>query len=221
VRIVQSCNRAIMQINRRLVKAIFLIISLFTSVGLYSQNIDIRLLRSINSPKDLPVDNFCKVISSTEGYIVAGIPAGIAVAGFIQDDKKMFRNACVIAVSAGATFTITSALKYAINRDRPYDKYTDITQKMDVISPSFPSGHTSSAFSIATSVSLAYPKWYFIVPSYAWAGTVAYSRMELGVHYPSDVLAGAVIGAGTAYLTHVINEKLNDRRKYEPCNCPR
>ena len=67
-------------------------------------------------------------------------------------------------------------------------------------SPSFPSGHTSDAFSLATALSIVYPKWYVVVPAYAWAVTVGYSRMALGVHYPGDVLAGALIGAGSAYL---------------------
>ncbi len=70
----------------------------------------------------------------------------------------------------------------------------------------FPSGHTSLAFAIATSLSLKYPKWYVIAPSYVWACSVGYSRMNLGVHYPSDVLAGAVLGAGSAFLTYKLNE---------------
>jgi membrane-associated phospholipid phosphatase len=52
-----------------------------------------------------------------------------------------------------------------------------------------------AAFALATSLSLSYPKCYIIVPSFAWASSVGYSRMDLGVHYPSDVLAGAIVGA--------------------------
>ena len=96
----------------------------------------------------------------------------------------------------------------------------DIIKKSKAGSPSFPSGHTSGAFASATSVSLAYPKWYIIAPSFAWAGSVAYSRMHLGVHYPSDVLAGAIIGSGSAYISFKINQKLNVRKRIKPCNCP-
>ena len=64
------------------------------------------------------------------------------------------------------------------------------------------------AFATATSLSLTYPKWYIIVPAYSWAGAVGYSRMHLGVHYPSDVFIGALVGAGSAWLTHAMNKKL-------------
>ena len=71
---------------------------------------------------------------------------------------------------------------------------------------SFPSGHTSLAFTTATALSLKYPKWYIIAPSYLWASSVGYSRMNLGVHYPSDVVAGALLGAGSAYVTYIVND---------------
>lgn len=107
----------------------------------------------------------------------------------------------------------STALKYSVNRERPFVTYPDIIKKTDTHSPSFPSGHTSNAFATATSLSLAYPKLYIIFPSFAYAGTVAYSRMHLGVHYPSDVAAGAVIGAGCAYLTHKVNKLLLEKNK--------
>jgi undecaprenyl-diphosphatase len=100
-------------------------------------------------------------------------------------------------------------MKYTFDRDRPFITYPDITKKSGAGSPSFPSGHTSSAFALATSLSLTYPKWYVIASSYTWAGTVAFSRMDLGVHYPSDILAGALVGGGCAWLTHVVNKKLS------------
>lgn len=121
---------------------LFALILLFYPATLFSQNPDIRILRSINSSEKLPSDRLFQFISNSDAWLVVGIP-----------------------VAAGP-------------------------------------------FALATSLSLSYPKWYIIVPSYAWAGSVGYSRMDLGVHYPSDVLAGAVIGAGSAWLTYYINKKL-------------
>jgi membrane-associated phospholipid phosphatase len=187
----------------------------------FTQNLDIRLLRSFYSPEPLSSDDFFRFTSSSEVYLLFGIPAGMAVAGLIKDDRDMLRNACVSIAAAAINSAVTNGLKYSINRDRPFVTYSDILKKAPAGSPSFPSGHTSSAFTTATSLSLAYPKWYVIVPSYSWACTVAYSRMHLGVHYPSDVLAGAVVGAGSAYLTFKINQKLNIKKSPKPCGCPK
>jgi membrane-associated phospholipid phosphatase len=189
-------------------KVIFILFLASCSSVSFAQNIDIEILRSINSSSDLPSDDFFRFISNSEVYVALGIPAGMATAGLIKKDNELLNNAIVIFASAAVTSGISTLLKHTVNRDRPYVTYPDITQKIDVNSASFPSGHTSSAFSTATSVSLAYPKWYIIVPSFVWAGTVGYSRMALGVHYPSDVLAGALIGSGTAWLTYKINKKL-------------
>lgn len=202
-------------------KRLVFIILMLWPLCLFSQNIDIRLLRSVNSPEALPSDGFFRFVSNSEVYVALGVPAGLAVGGFIKGDKDVIRNAVVMLASAAVTAGITEALKYSINRDRPFVTYPDILKKSSAGSPSFPSGHTSSAFAAATSISLSYPKWYIIAPSYLWAGTVGFSRMDLGVHYPSDVLAGAVIGSGCAYLTYKINQMLNPKRRIKPCDCPK
>ena len=191
-----------------IIKLFFLIFLLPLSESLFSQNTDIRLLRSINSSRSLPSDRFFQFVSNSNAYFVIGIPATIGTISLIKHDDQLFRNTCVTAAAIIVASGITEVMKYSINRDRPFITYTDITRKSNVSSPSFPSGHTSSSFALATSLSLSYPKWYIIVTSYTWAGTVAFSRMDLGVHYPSDVLAGAIVGAGSAWLTHFVNKKL-------------
>ena len=51
------------------------------------------------------------------------------------------------------------------------------------------------------------------VPAYLWASGVAYSRMYLGVHYPSDLLGGIVIGIGTSFLTWKIDQLFLSKNK--------
>jgi membrane-associated phospholipid phosphatase len=205
-------------LNRGLL--IFLLFLIPTAV--LSQNIDVRLLKSINSEETLPSDKYFLFITNSDAYAVIGTPIVLAGAGLIRDDDKMLRNACVMAAASIVNAGVTTALKYSINRKRPFEIYPDIAKKAKAGSPSFPSGHTSSAFATATSLSLSYPEWYVIIPSFAYAGTVAYSRMHLGVHYPSDVAAGALIGAGCAYLTFKVNKALQNKNKHKikPCNCP-
>lgn len=194
-------------------KQFIIVICLLVPVKLCSQNIDIELLRLINSPEVLPSDNFWRFVSNSEIYVGLGIPAGIGTTGLIKKDKELIRSACVILAAEAITSGISTVLKYSVNRERPYITYPDITKKSSAGSPSFPSGHTSNAFATATSLSLEFPKWYIIVPSYSWAGCVGYSRMHLGVHYPSDVLAGALIGSGCAWITFKVNQKLNSKAK--------
>jgi membrane-associated phospholipid phosphatase len=190
-----------------------LLLSVFCTQILFSQNPDIRILRALNSPEKLPSDNMFRFISNSNAWIVVIIPATMGTTGLLNHDKALFRNAEVVAAASLVNAGITAAMKYSINRTRPFITYPDIAKKSGAASPSFPSGHTSSAFATATSVSLAYPKWYIIAPMFSWAGAVGYSRMDLGVHYPSDVLAGAVIGAGSAWLTHYVNKKLIQRSR--------
>ena len=201
-------------------KGCMVLLIVFLSLKAASQNIDIEILRFINSPNELLMDPFFRCISNSEAYLVIGIPVGLGATALIKDDDEMFRTACATIAATAVSFGVTSLLKYTIDRERPFVTYPDIKKKSDAGSPSFPSGHTSSAFSTATSLSLAWPKWYIIAPSFTWASLVGYSRMHLGVHYPSDVLAGALIGAGSAWLTHEINDRLNQKHRRKACNCP-
>jgi len=201
-------------------KRFIIILLLLSGIKLYSQNADIKLLRSVYTQDALSSDGFFRFLSDSEVYLVIGSPTVIAAAGFINHDKKTLRNASVIIASTIVNVAVSNALKYTVNRERPFITYPEIVKKADPFGPSFPSGHTANAFATATSLSLTYPEWYVIIPSFAYAGTVAYSRMHLGVHYPSDVAAGAVIGAGCAYLTYKVNKLLLNKRKIRPCNCP-
>lgn len=185
----------------------------------FSQNDDIELLRKINLHRNQKLDNTFRFITNTRGFISSGVITGMATYAFIKKDSSTFRKTLTVASSLVVTSAITVILKYGVNRDRPFVTYPDIEKLSSGGSASFPSGHTSEAFSTATALSLEYPKWYIIAPAMTWASAVGYSRMHLGVHYPSDVLAGAIIGSGSAFFCHWLNKKIQFKRKHvQPAN---
>lgn len=150
-------------------------------------------------------------ISNTTNYISMLVPATVLATGLVRDDKLTINKGLYMAESLAASSLVTMGLKYTFKRHRPFADHPFIVPASDGGSPSFPSGHTSEAFATATSLTMAYPKWYVAVPAYAWAASVGYSRMYLGVHYPSDVFGGAIIGAGTAYLTWKLQKVLTGK----------
>lgn len=136
--------------------------------------------------------------TNTIKYGDIGVPAGLFIGGTLGHDKVMRQNAGYIATSTAITYGVTYLIKHFVRRPRPFIKDIEIIPVYRAGSTSFPSGHAATSISTATALSIAYPKWYVIAPAFLWAGTISYSRMYLGVHYPTDVAVGSLIGTGTA-----------------------
>jgi len=194
-------------------KKIFLYLIVLLSCSAGAQNADIDLLNSLYSYQTHKFgDPFFKGVSSTTSFVSLAAPISVFSAALIKKDKALRYKSYQMVAGMGLSISLCYLLKYSINRPRPGETYPFIIPKIKETDPSFPSGHTTSAFETATSLSLNFPKWYVIVPAYAWAGTVAYSRMYLGVHYPSDIAGGILLGAGSAWLTWKLNQKLQKRK---------
>ncbi|TDX48432.1 phosphatase PAP2 family protein [Orenia marismortui] len=99
-------------------------------------------------------------------------------------------EAMIALVSSGIFVQLA---KYTFNRSRPYEAL----EKVNLTTPpfdvrSFPSGHTTAIFSVAMVLGFNFPSFYPV--SQTIAGLVAVSRAYVGVHYPSDIITGALIG---------------------------
>jgi membrane-associated phospholipid phosphatase len=186
---------------------VFALIAMTATANSNAQNLDVSILKSIN-PR-YPNSQVWIQTSNSAYFVPLGIAATQMVYGVIANDKRSRDNSLQTLISVGIGVVASQAMKNAFNRTRPQYQYSS---KIFTLSPastkSFPSGHTTMAFATATALTLEYKKWYIAVPAYAWATGVAYSRMYEGKHYPSDVLAGAVLGVGSAWLSHWLTKKL-------------
>jgi len=100
---------------------------------------------------------------------------------------------------------LVMALKFTIRRRRPEGEWGAIYRNTDP--HSFPSGHAARAFLIAVIASFLGPTWLALI-LWIWAPLVSLARVAMGVHYISDVLAGAIVGIAVAWVGIQISEPL-------------
>ncbi len=117
-------------------------------------------------------------------------------------NNKLKNIGVEIFVVLGISQIIVHSLKKLLSRERPYNILEQLnTFGINLKDYSFPSGHTAASFSIATTIALNIPKISIIV--FLIAIVVAISRIYLGVHYPTDVAAGIIIGCLSSIIIHL------------------
>ncbi len=117
----------------------------------------------------------------------------------------------LIAVRVAVTILIaemgSGLLKVWVDRDRPPLANPEPGTLVSLPpTHSFPSGHATVAFACATVLAMAVPR--LAVPLYVLAALIGFSRVYVGVHYPLDVLAGALLGVAIAFAVHAVGRRL-------------
>ena len=109
---------------------------------------------------------------------------GLSILLMAYGDDKPRDTGRLLSSTFIAGGLVVLGIKQSVRRKRPLED--------ELGDPSFPSGHSSIAFSMATILGHQYPRWR--IPLYVGAGLVGLSRIYLGRHYASDVLMGAAVG---------------------------
>ena len=128
--------------------------------------------------------------------------------------KKYRRNGFTVAAALILCFIFCNILlKNIVARPRPFDINTEIELLINAPTDfSFPSGHTAAAFAVAAALMLCKNKMLGI-PILIIAVLIAFSRLYLYVHFPSDVLAGMILGIILAFAAYTLVNKIYDKRE--------
>jgi undecaprenyl-diphosphatase len=116
---------------------------------------------------------------------------GLILLWVFNSDAHWKKWAVVLFVGISGLAAIVMSLKFIIRRRRPEGEWGGIYRNTDP--HSFPSGHAARAFLIALVATMLGPAWAGIL-LWVWAPLVALARVAMGVHYVSDIVAGAVVG---------------------------
>jgi membrane-associated phospholipid phosphatase len=160
------------------------------------QHLDRRLMKRSFETRSPALDRTLVAITRAANYsrlwlVLAG---ALAVFGGGQGRKAAERGLIAIAIAAGAA---NGPAKLFARRRRP-SSWSHPTLIPTPRSTSFPSGHSAAAFAFVTGACAELP---MLAPALVpLAGAVAYSRVHTGVHHPSDVAAGVVVGIGSGLL---------------------
>jgi membrane-associated phospholipid phosphatase len=147
------------------------------------------------------------------GYLGHGVFCAFVVITVLCLDWPKRKQAILIVMATLLSGGLTSAIKYSVHRERPAlvaGRATIPSESMlgRASFQSFPSGHTATAFALATSLALIYP--HGTVFFFVWATLVGTQRVLVQAHYPSDVFAGAMIGFIAAIVIRALFEKAGE-----------
>ena len=171
------------------------------------EELELAILHSIEALRAPVLDAAMSMLSLAGSYSLIWLVIAAALLA-----RKTTRQAGVAAVSAVALAeAIIALLKPIFMRPRPF--LVDPSVTLIINSPgdwSFPSGHAAAACAcaVAIAVTLGARRWRIWLPIIALAALMAFSRLYLFVHWPTDVLAGAVLGVSVGMVVAVGTRKL-------------
>lgn len=173
---------------------------------------DILILRWLQQNRIEHWDVFLTNLSYVTSFVSIAVMLAVLLWSFKTRSKALRFQffQLVLAVTTVAIFTFL--LKLLISRQRPFITYADVEKLSEGGSHSFPSGHTAEAFALATAIFYLFKNRALSLVAFSWAIVVAYSRMALGVHYPSDVLGGAIVGCAVSFLMLKLSMPKNAQR---------
>lgn len=173
-------------------------------------DLDTRLFLSINSRQDPSGTGIVEILDLSSIPAFAAVPTGFVLVGYAAQSPKTVRAGVLSGVGQASALGFTILLKALTDRPRPFEALpaVNVKHRWSAVGGSFPSGHASQAYAIATALSLHYRSAAVTIPLFIWATAIGYGRVYLGLHYPSDVLGGMLIGSAAGFLAWGLRAEL-------------
>lgn len=165
--------------------------ALVIAVGIADKQIDDAFQRNRSSS----TDSFARTITPWGGHRALEVSAVLIGVGYFSKNSNLLgAGRDSLESELWAAGVVTQAIKFAIGRNRPNADAGTYHFEPFSSRDSFPSGHATNAFAAATAIAGHYDTWVVPTIVYSVATGVAMSRVNDHVHWPSDVVAGALIG---------------------------
>ncbi|MCY6371986.1 phosphatase PAP2 family protein [Clostridium ganghwense] len=164
------------------------------------ENRDIAILKVINNSLRCKTLDFVMPPITYLGSVLFSIV--FCIITILHSNETIHDLGVKSCIALAFSSAVTQLIKTSVNRIRPFLKISNLNiKKIGIDEYSFPSGHTTAAFSMAITTALFYPS--IAIVSIVLACSVGISRMYLGVHYPTDVLAGSFLGTLSSILVYL------------------
>lgn len=164
-------------------------------------SLDLTLLQDANrfAVRHDGIEDGMKLYAAASQVLFAGILVVLAASSRLRVGSSALRAALAAGASAALALLIGRLAAIAVPRDRPFVSHHGIHDFLHhAADQSFPSDHATASFAIAGALLWRYPRAGWI--AIAAAAVLSATRVLLGVHYPSDVLAGAALGLAASVV---------------------
>lgn len=166
---------------------------------------EIQLVKSLQDMLSGPIGQGISIFAGR--YLIFVFAFFVAVIGFGKNRKELRKTAYAATWSAMLALIITTSLGMLIERPRPFVADPSIVRLIPapLTEHSMPSAHTATAFGAATALAFGHPVLGLI--AFIIAGLIGIGRVASGVHFPTDILAGAVLGCLVAVGVQMVRSK--------------
>ncbi len=184
--------------------------------------LDIKLFYIINHNwRNSFLDIIMPFITNTKNFYLLFLAIFLGMLLFGNYKTRITAVSLCVGITLSDLFS-SKLLKHIFNRPRPFEVLENVIKMVPSAGPSFPSSHAMNSFTVATMLFLFFKKSskakkniIEILKSY-WVGIIAYlfatlsaiSRVYVGVHYPSDIICGAVLGIFLGYMFYKLTKKI-------------